>query len=213
MRHALTLSLATAAALLLSANAHAADQPRSLAPFTSVSNSGPVNLFIEVGKSQSVVVHGSDDYLADLQMDVVGDELRIHMKHDTHIDDRHWNDMKVTITVPQLTAFSLSGAGQTTISHMSGDKLDLHFSGAGSLKADGSVRDLQLDVGGVGAIDTRELHAANVNANIGGVGSVRVWAGERLDAAVGGIGSLTYYGDPKVVHTSGGGLGSITRGR
>lgn len=212
MRTALTLTLATAAALL-SMHAHAADQARPVAPFTSVSNAGPVNLFIEVGKTQSVVARGSDDYLADLVTEVVGGELRIHMRHDSHIDDRHWDDMKVTITVPQLTAFTMAGAGQTTITHMSGDRLDVHFGGAGSLKADGSVRDLELNVGGVGSIDTRDLHAAIVNASIGGVGSVKVWAGERLDASVGGIGSLTYYGDPKTVHTSGGGLGSISKAR
>ena len=49
--------------------------------------------------------------------------------------------------------------------------------------------------------------------NVGGVGSVKVWASARLEARVGGVGSLTYYGDPKIVNTSGGGLGSISRGK
>ena len=98
-----------------------------------------------------------------------------------------------------------------TITHMSGDSLDVRFGGAGSLKADGSVRRLKLNVGGVGSIDTRDLHADTVDVNVGGVGSVQVWAGTRLDASVGGVGSLTYYGDPKTVNTRGGGLGSISR--
>jgi len=212
MRYALTLTLATVAALV-SATAHAADQPRALAPFTSVSNAGPINLFIEVGKTQSVVAHGSDEYLADLITEVVGGELRIRMRHDTQINDRHWNDMKLTISVPQLLALDMAGAGQTTISHLSGDRFDVRFGGAGSLKADGTIHDLRLNVGGVGAIDTRELHADTVDATIGGVGSVKVWASERLDATVGGIGSLTYYGNPKRVITNGGGLGSISKGR
>ena len=62
------------------------------------------------------------------------------------------------------------------------------------------------------AIDTRELHADNVDVNVGGVGHVKVWAGTRLDASVGGVGSLTYYGEPKTVNTNGGGLGSISKG-
>jgi Putative auto-transporter adhesin, head GIN domain len=211
MRYALTLTLATAAALA-SLSANAADQGRTVAPFTSVSNAGAINLFIEVGKAQSLVVHGSDDFLADLVTEVVGSELRIHPRHD-HIDDRHWNDIKVTITVPQLQAIDMAGAGQTTLTHMTGDRLDVRFSGAGSLKADGSVHDLRLTIGGVGAIDARELHADTVNASIGGVGSVKVWAGQRLDASLGGVGSLTYYGDPKVVNATGGGLGSISKAR
>lgn len=212
MRHALTLSLATAA-IFLSTQAHAADQARTVAPFTAVSNAGAINLFIEVGKTQSVVVHGSDEFLADTLTEVVGNELRIHPRHESEHRDGHWDEMKITITVPQLTAFTMAGAGQTTLTHMSGDKLEVRFGGAGSLKADGTVRELTLNVGGVGSIDTRDLHAATVNANIGGVGSVKVWAGERLDASVGGVGSLTYYGDPKIVHTSGGGLGSISKAR
>jgi len=212
MRHALTLSLAAAAALF-ALQAHAADQARSVAPFTAVSNTGPVNLRIEVGKAPSVVVSGSDDYLADLKTEVVGGELRIKLRDGTHFDNRHWGDMHVTITLPQLTAFTMSGAGETTLAHVSGDSLDVRFGGAGSLKADGTIRNLTLNVGGVGSIDTRELHADNANVNVGGVGSVKVWASQRLDASVGGVGSLTYYGDPKTVNTNGGGLGSISKGR
>jgi len=212
MRTALTLSLATVAALL-AVHAQAADQPRNVAPFTTISNGGPVNLTIEVGKAQSVVVSGSDDYLEDLRTEVVDGELRIKMRNDSHIDNRHWNDMKVTITVPRLTAFTMGGAGQTTLTHFSGDSLDIRFGGAGGLKADGTVKHLKLNVGGVGSIDTRDLHADSVDVNVGGVGSVKVWAGQSLDASVGGVGSLTYYGDPKQVNTRGGGLGSISKGK
>jgi len=172
-----------------------------------------VNLRIEVGKAQSVVVSGSDDYIADLKTEVVGGELHIKLRDGTHIDNRHYGDMRVTVTLPQLTAFTMSGAGETTLAHVSGDSLEVRFGGAGSLKADGTVRNLTLNVGGVGSIDTRELHADNANVNVGGVGSVKVWASQRLDASVGGVGSLTYYGDPKQVNTSGGGLGSISKGR
>ena len=213
MRHALIHSLAAIAAASFALQAQAADQTRSVAPFTTISNSGPVNLFIEVGKAQSVVVSGSDDYLEDVRTEVIDGELRIKLRNDSHVDNRHWNDMKVTITVPTLSAFTMGGAGQTTLTHVNGDSLDIRFGGAGNLKADGTVKNLKLSVGGVGTIDTRELHAANADVSLGGVGLVKVWAGERLDASVGGVGSLTYYGDPKSVNTRGGGLGSISKGK
>ena len=212
MRHALTLSLVVAAALFAS-HAQAAEQTRSVAPFSTIANSGPISVHIEVGKAQSVTVSGSDDLLAELQTEVVGTELRLHMRHDTVSFNSHHNDLRVTITLPQLTAFAMAGAGETVITHMSGDSLDVRFGGAGTLKADGSVKNLTLNVGGVGSIDTRELHADTATVNVGGVGSVKVWAGTRLDASVGGVGSLTYYGDPKTVNTNGGGLGSISKGK
>ena len=212
MRHALTLSLA-AAATLFALQAQAAEQTRSVAAFTTVSNSGPVNLHIEVGKAQSVVVSGSDDLVADLQTEVVGNELKLHMRRDTTNFNSHHDSLNVTITVPQLTAFTMGGAGETTITHMSGDSLEVRFGGAGSLRADGSVRNLTMHIGGVGSIDTRELHADSATVSVGGVGSVKVWASNRLDASLGGVGSLTYYGDPKTVNTNGGGLGSISKGK
>ncbi len=210
MRTALTLTLAIAAALA-SVHADAAEQARSVGPFSTISNSGPISVTIEVGKPQSVTVSGDDDLVRDLLTEVVGNELKIHMRHDTINIGGHHEDLRVKITVPQLTAFAMAGAGETTITHMSGDSLDVRFGGAGSLRADGSVRRLKLNVGGVGSIDTRDLHADDVDVNVGGVGSVKVWAGTRLDASVGGVGSLTYYGDPKTVNTRGGGLGSISR--
>jgi len=210
MRTALTLTLAVAAALV-SVHAQATDQVRSVAPFSTVSDSGPVSVRIEVGKPQSVTVSGAEDLVRDLQTEVVGGELKIHMPRDTISIGGHHGDLRVTITMPQLTAFAMGGAGEAVITHMSGESLDVRFGGAGSLKADGSVRNLKLAIGGVGAIDTRELRADSVDVSVGGVGSVKVWAGTRLDANVGGVGSLTYYGNPTTVNTRGGGLGSISR--
>jgi hypothetical protein len=212
MHHALSLPLAAVAALF-APQAQAAEQTRTVAPFTTIAKSGPVVVHIEVGKPQSVTVSGSDDLVADLQADVVGNELKLHMRHETTTFNSHHDDLRVTITMPQLTAFTMGGVGETTITHMSGDSLDVRFGGAGSLKAEGSVRNLTLNVGGVGSIDTRELHADTATVNVGGVGHVKVWAGTRLDATVGGVGSLTYFGEPKTVNTSGGGLGSISKGK
>jgi hypothetical protein len=212
MRHTLTLPLAAACALC-ALQARAADQVRTVAPFTAISNAGPVSLRIEVGKAQSVTVSGSDELVNELQTEVSGNELKIKLRHESMRFGNHHDDLHVTITVPQLTAFRMGGAGDTTITHISGDSLDVRFGGAGSLKAEGSVRNLTLNVGGVGSIDTRELHAESATVNVGGVGSVKVWASQRLDASVGGVGSLTYYGDPKQVATSGGGRGSISKAK
>ena len=213
MRHALPLSLVAIAAALFTLQSQAAEQTRTVAPFSTVANSGPVSVHIEVGKAQSVVVSGSDDLVGDLQTEVVGSELKLHMRRETTNFDSHHDSLRVTITMPQLTAFTMGGAGEVVIAHMSGDNLDVRFGGAGSFKADGSVKNLTLNVGGVGSIDTRELHADTATVNVGGVGHVKVWASTRLDASVGGVGSLTYYGEPRTVNTSGGGLGSISKGK
>jgi hypothetical protein len=201
-RLAIVLLAAAVATATACAPARAAEQARTLAPFAAIANGGPVSLEIEVGKPQSVTVAGNERFLADLRIELQG-----------HDRDNSYGHPHVTITVPRLERFAMSGAGATVISHMAGDRLDVSYSGAGSLRADGQVKALRLDVSGVGSIDARELHAESADVHVSGVGSVRVYASERLEAAVGGIGSLTYYGHPKSVETHGGGLGSIGPGR
>jgi hypothetical protein len=210
MRH--TSSLAMFAALTLFAlHAQAADQARNVAPFTAVSNSGPISISIDVGKTQSVTAFGNDTFINELTTDVVDGELRIRLRD--HSITGTLGDPRIVITLPQLTRFTMAGAGATTITHASGDSLELDYSGAGSLKADGNVNRLVLMVGGVGSIDAKALHADTATVTVGGVGSVKVYASTRLDAAVGGVGSLTYYGNPKTVNSTGGGLGSVSAGK
>lgn len=212
MRRPFALTLFAAAAVF-TLQARAADQARNVAPFTSVSNSGPISIRIEVGKAQSVTASGSEAFLDELQTEVVGNELQIKAR-DQNTHNHNWSGHPtIVITLPQLTAFTMAGAGDTTITHMAGDSLDIRFGGAGSLKAEGSVKTLKLNLGGVGSVDTRQLHAESADVNVGGVGSVKVWASARLDASVGGVGSLTSYGDPAVVNTHSGGIGSISRGK
>jgi hypothetical protein len=198
--------------LLISAvAAHAAEQARTVPAFTAISNSGPISISIEVGKAQSVTATGSDKFLALLKTDVVNGELEIGL-NERNVSSSSLGDPKIVITVPQLTKFTMAGAGAATITHYSGDSLSVDYAGAGTLKADGKVKTLKLQIAGVGSIDTKDLIAQDVTASVGGVGSVKVYASESLDADVGGVGSLKYYGNPRTVHKSAGGVGSISKG-
>jgi hypothetical protein len=211
MRVRLAIATLGAAAAIACGPARAAPQVRALAPFTGIADAGPVDLDIEVGPPQSVTVSGNDRFLAELRTEVVDGELRIDLRD--YGGDHAFGHPHVTITLPRLERFTMSGAGSTVLRHMAGERLEVGYSGAGSLRADGQVKALALDVSGVGSIDARELHAESADVRVSGVGSVRVYASERLDASVGGIGSLTYYGHPKAVDTRGSGLGSIGPGR
>jgi hypothetical protein len=206
MRRLLLLPLLSLAALA----AHADEQTRTVPAFTSVSNAGPISISIDVGKAQSVVASGTEKFLSLLKTEVVDGELRISFKE--HNINGSLGDPRVTITMPALTRFAMAGAGEATVTHMSGDSLSVEYSGAGSFKADGKVKTLKLEVGGVGSIDTRHLQAEKVSVDVGGVGSVKVYASDTLDAHVGGVGSLTYYGNPRTISKSAGGIGSISKG-
>jgi len=203
------IPLALTAMLAYAAAANAASDPRTVPAFTGVSNSGPLDVTVTVGQAQSVVVSGDDKYVPEVRTEVVNGELQVSMKSHTF---SNIHDLRVTIAVPQLTRYTMSGAGSTTLAHLAGDALTIDCSGAGSLKADGQVKSLKLDVSGVGSIDTRALSAQSANVSVSGVGSVKLTATDTLVADVSGVGSLTYYGHPKNVKKSASGVGSVHAG-
>lgn len=214
MRHSLVHSLLVPVlivpALLLATAAHAGQQTRPAGAFDAINARGALNIVVEAGKTASVVVSGSDAFIRNLKTDVSGGELRITLE-DNNSNTIHGSDnAKVTITLPALRQFKIAGAGESVLHNIKGDKLTIVYQGAGSLTADGDIKQLNLTVQGVGEIDTKALHAQQVDVKSSGVGHVSVFASERLDAKVKGMGELEYYGKPRSVSKSAQGMGSIS---
>lgn len=76
----------------------------------------------------------------------------------------------------------------------------------------GQVRTFRMTAEGLGEVDTRALIANDVEVRFRGIGDVRVYARDRLDANVQGMGSLSYYGKPRAVNKAIAGLGSVSAG-
>jgi hypothetical protein len=199
---ALTLSL-------LGACAGAAEQARALSGFNAIDIRGPINLQVEAGKAHSVRVIGDDKFFKRVTTDVVNGKLRIDM------DESHTStsdNERVVVTVPQLQQFSGAGAGVAQLSNISGERFVVDYKGAGRLVISGKVKQLKLSAKGVGEVDTRNLVAQDADVDFKGVGSVKVHATDKLNADVKGIGELLYYGRPRVVNKTAGGLGSVSAG-
>jgi len=187
--------------------AMAAESTRALPPFIAVNAKGAFAMTVEAGKTQSVVVRGDDKFIAELKTTVVDNELQITMSDKTY--DGGKGAPRITITMPTLSRVKVEGAGETVISHVDTDRLDIGYLGAGLLSASGKVKYLRLNAKGVGQVDTKALHAERVDVNFEGVGSVSVYASDLLNAVAKGMGSLDYYGKPKTVNKSVSGIGSV----
>lgn len=207
MRTPLLLAL-----LLTSAFASAADQARALPPFSSVSSEGALNMVVQVGKVQTVVLRGDDKFLASVQTRVVNGELVVNFPREKKNHMEVSSDNKIFISVPTLKAFHVEGAGLAELNNINGDAIDIGFQGAGRLVANGKVKYLKLMAQGVGDVDTKALLTQRADVNFEGIGMVKVHASERLDAVVEGMGSLNYYGNPKTVNKSVEGIGSVKAG-
>lgn len=206
MRRLLTLALFSLATL-----AHADEQLRTTAPFTSINITGPISLEVDAGKAHSLKIRGDKDFISRVITEVVDGRLNIRY---TNENDKLKikGDARILVTMPALTKLIANGAGETVLTHLKGERLDISYSGAGRLAASGKVTWLRLKAQGVGQIDTQKLIATDADVNFDGIGSVKVYASGVLNAVVNGMGELVYYGKPRTVHKSANGIGAVKAG-
>ena len=147
-------------------------------------------------------------YIGRVKTRVVNGELRISMDDDSNLKMRKHE--RVLVSMPSLTSFDAEGAGLARLNNVQGDRLDVEYSGAGSLVINGKVRHLRIDAEGVGEVDTKALIAQEADVSFEGIGAVSIHTSEKLTADVEGMGNLTYYGNPRIVNKSVSGIGSVT---
>ncbi|MGW8391590.1 GIN domain-containing protein [Pseudoduganella sp. HUAS MS19] len=201
------------AALLLPSLALADDQARTLGTFYGVNVKGPVNVYVDVGKAQTVKVSGRPEYISKVSTAVDGGVLRVIYEKDQKGSVEVKDGDRITITVPALTSFRVLGAGESRLTNISGERIDISFEGAGALYASGTVKLLRMKGQGVGQVNTRDLHTERTDVNFNGMGEVSVHASDTLNLVVQGMGNFTYFGNPKHVNKSVTGLGSVKAGK
>lgn len=206
MRRLLTLALFSLAAL-----AHADEQTRSTAPFKSINIKGPISLTVDAGKAHSLKIRGDKEFIGRVSTEVADGQLNIRYTSDNN-NLKIKGDARIIITMPALTKLIANGAGETILTNLSGERLDISYSGAGRLAASGKVTWLRLKAQGVGEIDTQKLIATDADVNFDGIGAVKVYANGVLNAVVNGMGELVYYGKPRAVHKSANGIGAVKAG-
>lgn len=206
MRHLTLVTLLSLSSVI----AHADEQTRKTPPFKSIDLRGPMSIEVKAGQAHSLTVRGNEKFLREVVTEVVGGELRISMPEKGATEMK--GDPRIIVTMPELCKFSVNGAGESLLKNISCDRFDASYNGAGRLNVTGKAKQVKLHARGVGEVDTKALIADDVDVNFQGVGSVKVYAKERLDAKVQGIGELTYYGKPKSVHKSASGLGQVSAG-
>ena len=196
------------ALLAFGSSGAAATQTRTVATFTSLDLAGSNHVTITVGRPQSVVVHADSTLINHVTTEVVAGTLVIG---DTGSFTAS-GPMSVDVSVPSLTALSISGSGQISATGISTPQLTVTISGSGQLSAAGTATRLDVTINGSGQARLSQLTARDVNAVISGSGLIQVTATASLDASVPGSGTIVYSGNPPQVTTSVTGSGAVTRG-
>ena len=180
---------------------------RSVGAFDAIELQGSANIDVAVGGAQSLGLEGSERVLEAVRVDVRGQRLVIESK-------RSWwrpssGELRVHITVPQLRAVTVGGAGDVKINGLAGGDFALSLSGAGNALASGQVARLDIEMNGAGNIDFTQVTASDTHVQVNGAGNVEVTTTAALDATMNGVGTIRYGGPPSQVTTQLNGVGSI----
>lgn len=187
MRTSLAIILAFAAAT----PAFAAERTFPVSSFNQLLLSGSTDVTVTTGNTVSVVGVGADADLDRMDIRVVDDRLVIGTKRGSW----SWTTregVKIRVTVPSLSAATISGSGDVTIDRVKGP-FSGRVSGSGDLEI-GSVEatTLSLGVSGSGEIDLGTGRCTNGTFSTTGSGDIE--AGnvrcQTLSASVTGSGDI-----------------------
>lgn len=203
-------------------------EQRDVGDFNEVALSGIGHLTITQTGSESLTIEAEDNILPLLTSDVHGRRLTLGTEPGVHFTPK--KPIRYTLTVKDLVAvrisgagnieipalgtpslrLDISGAGNMTVTGLASDKLEVSMSGAGNTTCAGEVRDQDVRISGAGSYHGDDLASVTARAVISGTGSAHLRVSEQLDARVSGVGNIIYSGHPSV-RKSVSGVGRITQ--
>jgi Putative auto-transporter adhesin, head GIN domain len=187
----------------------AAEQVRSLPPFTGVVLAGDNNVVVRVGARQSVVVHADRNLLDRVTTRVRSDKLVIGT---TPGNLSAKSPMFVVVSTPSLDGLELPGYGSITVTGIDTRSLTVKLPGSGNIDASGTAANLDVTVSGAGNALLRGLIARDATADLSGSGTIMLTATHRFTARLSGTGTVLYGGDPPHVAQRVTGSGTISAG-
>lgn len=201
---------------------------RDVGDFEEVTLSGVGHVHITQTGTESLTIEAEDNILPLLTSEVHGRTLKLGTEPGSHFSPT--KPIRFTLTVKDLSAvrisgagdleipalgtpslrLEISGAGNITVTGLAAERVDVSLSGAGNATCAGEVRSEEIRISGAGSYHAEDLASTTARASISGAGSAHLRVSERLDAHVSGVGSVTYRGQPSV-QKSVSGVGRVTQ--
>ena len=172
-------------------------EKRQISPFTSISTEGAFTIEVTCQKNPSLEVEGDDNVLPLVKTEISGNVLRLTNTGSYSVND----PVVVKISVPNLEALSVSGAGKIDIKGMNNGRFEIDSEGAPAITVSGSTKLVDIKSNGAGRIDSHNLHALRAVVDSNGVSKIDLDVADKLDVTVSGPSSITYRGDPVVTKT------------
>lgn len=210
--------------------AHIQTETRQVSGFERVSirgNTCSTQLFITQGEQEGLTIEAPPEYLDRLRSQVKDENLTIRLQGSWlqemedalatclnrphivyYLQVRKLTSLEVQcayrvhasrIETPHLR-LRLNGTGDFKLDWLSAETLEVHHSGAGTLRISGQVEQQNVLLDGVGSYLAFGLDSQCARVRLTGAGLARVRANQELDASLRGVGVLEYSGQPRVSH-------------
>jgi hypothetical protein len=199
-------------------------QEKSFTGFDRVEAGHVFQVEINQGEDFSVIVRVDDEVKEFVQVTKQGNTLKLGLKPDRTYTFKNVT-LEATITMPELTGVSLSGASHAQVtgfksakdlnldisgtSSMEGDieasAVTCELSGSSTINLDGSTNDLVVNASGGSIVKLSEFSTADADIEANGASTVTVNVNGTLDANASGASRVYYVGAPTLgtVNTSG----------
>lgn len=224
------LILSSALFALVSINASAQGQSRSVSGFSSVASAGPFNVHIKMDGNESVKVDADADVINDIETVVEDNTLKIRFK-DRESRHRDIHKAEIYVEAKSLNALINSGSGSVKVdgtistdhfktvlsgsgnisTAVKADGLNAVISGSGSIKLSGNAGNADIVVTGSGEIEGKDLKTNAVIATITGSGNIYIEADKSVTGRITGSGSVVYSGSASQVTSHTTGSGRVTK--
>ncbi|MBA3450615.1 MAG: DUF2807 domain-containing protein [Chloroflexia bacterium] len=199
---------------------------RDVRDFEAVSLQGVGTLLITQGDAESLSIQAEPRVLNRIETEVIDGTLFI--RPDRSFSTR--DPIVYSLTVDNLAALELSGAGEVeiprldtaqlrllasgagmvTIDELTADLLEVEASGNVALTIGGTVDSQSISVSGAGTYDATNLASRLTAVTVDSAAQAIVQVSERLEATASGASSVAYIGDPEVSESTSG-VGSVTK--
>ena len=200
----------------------AEDQTRELQAFSEITLKIPAKLHLEQGDKQSFEIVGKQSALDEIVTEVKNRELVIRFKtKNLFMKDFETGKLEIFITVPDLTALSVSGSGDIIndgainarilnltcsgsgtikLDDLKSERMKVMISGSGNVTVAGNdeAEDLSVNISGSGNFRGEGFKSTDVTARISGSGGADVYCTNSLIARVAGSGDIRYKGNPRI---------------
>ncbi len=202
---------------------------RQVGGFEGVQASGSINVDIESGSENKIIIEADDNIMKYIITEVDNGMLEIHYKSNislrnahvtTHVVAKSLNRLYVsgsgnitstnTITNSDRIQVKVSGSGDVS-AILDAPKVETDISGSGKIILRGKCKNLEANISGSGDFKSDELLSENADISIAGSGTAYVHCSVRLKARASGSGSIYYSGNPEQQQIDKSGSGSIEK--